>query len=471
MSEPVPVASQSARRDLTRGPVERHLVNLTVPMIWGIIAFMSVSLADAYFLGQLGTDELAAISFTFPVVFTLSTMAIGLGAGAGSVVSRAIGENDHRQVRRLATDSLILALLIVAVCCVLGWLTIDPLFRLLGAEGEIHDLVRRYMRIWYLGMPFLVVPLVANNLIRANGDARVPSLILIVSAAMNVGLAFWLIFGGLGVPPLGIEGAAWASLLARAAAFVLSLTIIITREKLIAFVRPPAEELLASWRRVLGVGIPAALGNMMNPIGVGLVTGMIATFGSENVAAFGAATRIEMFAAIPLLALSAAIGPIAGQNWGAGTRRRVDRALRLSFGFAVVWALAMSAAAFFGASTLARAFTTDPAVAAEIARYLHIVSTSLMGYGVIVVAAACCNAIGYPRSSLTIFLGRMAILYVPLSWIAARFFDVSAIYWAIWLANMLAGLLAGAIVLRIVNEARGKGGRTQDRASARIEPV
>lgn len=444
--------AKQARRDLTRGPVDRHLFNLTVPMIWGIVAVMSISLADAYFLGQLGTKELAAISFTFPVVFTFSTLAIGLGAGATSVVSRAIGENDRNQVRRLSTDSFILAVIIVAVSCVAGWLTIGPLFHLLGAEGEVFDLVERYMRIWYLGMPFLVVPMVANNLIRATGDAFVPSVIMTVAAVINVVLDPVFIFGGFGFPALGVEGAAWASLTARAISFVFSLTIVIWREKLITFARAPLDELVRSWRRVLGVGIPAALGNMMNPIGVAVVTGILATYGSESVAAFGAATRIEMLAAIPLLALSASIGPIAGQNWGAGSPGRIRRSLRLSFGFAVGWALAMGTGAFFAGPSLAMAFTSDPVVAEQISRYLLIISTSLMGYGVIVVAAACCNAIGHPRWSLAIFGGRMAVLYVPLAWLASLYFGVTAVFWAIWLANILAGLFAGFVVFQVLKD-------------------
>ncbi|MEL7239254.1 MAG: MATE family efflux transporter, partial [Planctomycetota bacterium] len=365
------------RRDLTRGSVTGHLRDLTLPMIWGIVAAMSISLADAYFLGQLGTTPLAAISFTFPVVFTFTTLAIGLGAGASSVVSRAIGEGDRRQVRRLATDSILLAVLIVVLVCVLGYLTIEPLFRMLGAEGEVLALIIAYMEVWYLGMPFLVVPMVANNLIRATGDALVPSLIMIVSAVVNVGLTPVFVFGLAGFPALGVEGAAWASLIARATVFVVSLSILIWREKLLAFARPPLDELTASWRRVLAVGLPAAGGNMLNPIGIALATSFLAAYGASDVAAFGAATRIEAFAAIPMLAMSAAIGPIAGQNWGRGKPGRIGEALRRAFVVSLAWAAACTLAAWLFAPALAASFSADVAVQARIAEYLRIVASSL----------------------------------------------------------------------------------------------
>ena len=438
-------------RDLTRGRVDRHLLKLTIPMIWGIVAALSISMADAYFIGQLGIEPLAAISFTFPVVFTFTTLAIGLGAGASSVVSRAIGQNDRDQVRRLGTDAIILAIIIVVVFCVAGYLTIDPLFHLLGAEGQVFENIRAYMRIWYLGMPFLVVPMVANNLIRATGDAVVPSVIMSVSSIVNIGLDPLFIFGGYGIPALGVEGAAWASLCARAVAFFFSLAILIWREKLIAFVRPPMTELLASWRRVLSVGIPAAAGNMMNPIGIALVTSFLAGYGAESVAAFGAATRIEAFSAIPLLALSAAIGPIAGQNWGAHQIARVRLALRLAFGFCAVWAIVLGLSAYLGGSWLAHAFASDEGVAEKIASYLLIISTSLAGYGVIVVAAACCNAVGYPLRGVMIFGTRMVVLYVPLSWLASRWFDVTTVFWAMWLTNICAGVVAWIVVFRVMD--------------------
>ncbi len=445
------VETPNNSRDLTRGSINGHLFNLTVPMMWGIVASLSISLADAYFLGRLGTVPLAAISFTFPVVFTFTTLAIGLGAGATSVVSRAIGQNDRAQVRRLATDAIILSMIIVILFCVVGFLTIDPLFRLLGAEGEVLEHIRSYMRVWYYGMPFLVVPMVANNLIRATGDAVVPSVIMSVSAVVNVALDPLFIFGGYSVPALGVEGAAWASLCARAVAFVFSIAILIWREQLIVFVLPPIAILVASWKRVLSVGIPAAAGNMMNPIGVALVTSFIAGYGADSVAAFGAATRIEAFAAIPMLALSAAIGPIAGQNWGADQIPRIRRTLKLAFGFSIAWALVMGTAAYFGGAWLAHAFTSDAEVAEKITTYLLIVSTSLMGYGVIVVAAACCNAIGHAVRGVLIFGIRMLFLYVPLCWLASLWFDLTAVFWAISLTNMLAGVVAYFVVLRVLD--------------------
>ena len=159
-------------QDLSIGPVGRRLPGPAAPMTPGILAAMSVALVDACFLGRLGTEELAAISFIFPVVFTVTGLSIGLGAGTASVVSRAIGEGDRGEVRRLSTDALALAVLMVAALSALGWLTIRPLFARLGAEGAVLEHVVGHMRIWSLGMPFLLVPMVSSNILRGRRRAR-----------------------------------------------------------------------------------------------------------------------------------------------------------------------------------------------------------------------------------------------------------------------------------------------------------
>ena len=435
-------------RDLTTGSVRGSLAGLALPMAIGILAAMSVALVDTYFLGRLGTEELAAISFAFPVVFTVTSLAIGLGAGTASVLSRAIGEGDREAVRRLATDSLVLAVLMVAALSALGWATARPLFALLGAEGAVLDHIVAYMRIWYVGMPFLVVPMVSNNILRAGGDAIVPSAIMIAVSVINAALDPLLIFGLWGLPRLEVEGAAWASLIARAVTAVISLGVVVFRERVVEFAIPPADALWRSWRRVLGIGVPAAVGNAINPMGIAVVTAIMATYGTTSVAGFGVATRVEAFAAIPMLALSSAIGPVAGQSWGAGRRERVLSALRQCFAFCAAWGVLVAGAFWSLGESIAGVFTDEAAVAEEAATYLMIVPISVAGYGVVVIAAGAYNALGKPLTGLAYYLARTAALYVPLAWLASALAGSWAVFAAIAVANAVAGALVAAHALR-----------------------
>ncbi|MCK5325883.1 MAG: MATE family efflux transporter, partial [Woeseiaceae bacterium] len=141
---------------LTEGPVGRHLVDMTLPVLLGITTMMAQGLIDTWFIGRVGDAELAAFGFSFPILMIVTSVAIGLGAGTSSVVARAIGANDHRRARRLSTDSLLLSFLIVAAVSFVGVLTIGPLFRLLGAPDDLIPLIRGFMTILYAGVPFIV---------------------------------------------------------------------------------------------------------------------------------------------------------------------------------------------------------------------------------------------------------------------------------------------------------------------------
>jgi putative MATE family efflux protein len=445
------------RQDLTNGDVRGHLWRLGLPMVIGIIAVMSIGLADAWFLGQVGTAELAAISFTFPVTFAIASVAIGLGAGASSVVARAIGTGDQHRVRRLATDSLGLAVLIVLVLSVLGWLTSRRLFAAMGAQGEVLDLIVAYMDIWYIGMPFLVVPMVAGSLLRATGDARIPSLTMVLSAVVNVVLDPILIFGLGPIPAMGMEGAAWATLIARAFSMVLALSVLILRERLIVLERAPWAEVRHSWQQVMAIGIPASLANMINPICLAIITAILARYGAETVAAFGVAGRIEALAAIPMLALSASIGPITGQNQGAGLPHRIRTALIDSFLFCALWGFGMALVLWFAAGWFAGHFSDDPDVIADIVTYLHIVPVTLGGYGVVIVAAAAYNALGLGYRAMGFYLLRSALFYVPLAWLASLWFDSSAVFAALAVANLLSGALICRRSLSGIDRAAKKG--------------
>ena len=138
---------------LTEGPVGRHLVNMTVPVLLGITTMMGQSFIDTWFLGKVGDDALAAFSFGFPILMIVTSIAIGLGAGTSSVVARAIGAENEERARRLTTDSLILSFLITAVVAVIGVVTINPLFRALGAPEEMIPMIRSFMLILYGGVP------------------------------------------------------------------------------------------------------------------------------------------------------------------------------------------------------------------------------------------------------------------------------------------------------------------------------
>ncbi len=428
---------------LTEGSVEGQLAKMALPMIGGIFAMIAFNLADTWFVSRLGTIPLAAMAFTFPVVMIFMSLSIGLGAGTSSVLARALGRADDREIRRLATDGMILATLLVIALAALGLATIDPFFSLLGADDETLPLVRQYMVIWYWGVGFLIVPMVGAAAIRATGNTKMPSLIMMASALINVILDPILIFGFMGLPGLELRGAAIATVVSRAFTLVASLWVLHRHEHLLTLEIPTLRELTTSWRRILHVGLPAAATNMVIPATMTVVTPLIASFGADAVAAFGAASRIEALSLIFFFALSAVIGPFVGQNFGARRYDRIRRALRSVYLFCLGFGLFLVVGFVLFGRPLAGLFSGEPRVIEIAAGYLLIMSLGYGMHGVVMSVAASCNSLGRPISALSLSLIRMLALFLPLAWLGSRIWGINGI----WIGAATANVTAGAIGL------------------------
>jgi len=433
---------QTEKGRLTEGPVGRHLVAMTLPVFLGIMTLMGQSLVDAWFLGQVGDRELAAFAFGFPILMIVTSVAIGLGAGTSSVVARAIGSGDSRRARRLTTDSLLLSFLITAAISLLGVLTINPLFRLLGAPDDMISLIRGFMLILYAGVPFVVVGMVGMAGMRATGDTRLPSKLMIAGAILNIGLDPIFIFGYGPIPEMGLNGAAMAALLARGAIFVGALLLLRGKMNLVSFSKPDPGELAQSWKDILHVGIPAAGTNVIVPVGTVLITAMIATYGPEAVAGFGVASRIEAMTLVVFYALSAIIGPFVGQNFSAGNESRILQALRMCMLFCVLSGLLMAAGLAASADYLPSLFSSSADVLRIASLFLWVAPIGYGAYGAVMVMNASFNGLGRPLPAVGISVARILVLYMPFAFIGKYYYGALGIFVAYSAANIISGVIA-----------------------------
>jgi putative MATE family efflux protein len=402
---------------------------------------MAQSFIDTYFLGRVGDRALAAYSFGFPILMIVTSVAIGLGAGTSSVVARAIGSGDNRRAQRLTTDSLILSFAITAAVSVVGLLTIEPLFRLLGAPEDMIPMIRSFMTILYGGVPFVVVGMVGMSSMRATGDTVLPSKLMIAGAVFNVILDPILIFGLGPVPALGLNGAAMAGLIARGAIFVGTLYVLYYRLDMVSFNKPRMPELRSSWGDILHVGIPAAGTNAIVPIGLAVITAMIARYGPEAVAGFGVASRVESMVLVLYYAMSSTIGPFVGQNLSAGKEDRIQTALRLCASFCIMSGLAIAVGLALLSGVLPGLFSDNPAVTDVTRLFLWIAPISYGAYGIVMVVNAAFNGLGNPMPGVVISVTRILVLYVPLAFLGKALYGMIGIFAAYAVANILSGAL------------------------------
>lgn len=427
--------------NLREGSIARHLTRLTVPMIWGIMAIISFQLVDTYFISLLGKDELAAISFTFPVTYMIFSFTMGFGIAMSSVASRLIGGGETDTVKRVTGHGLILGLLIGAALALTGTLLHDQIFRAMGADDAMLKLIRDYMFIWFAGSIFITVPLIGNAAIRATGDTFTPAIIMGIVALVNVILDPILIFGLLGAPALGMQGAAIATLIANAAAMIAGIYVLITKKKLLCTHQIQKFHLFwDSVKRLLFIALPAGLTNAIQPLVSAFILSMLAAHGTEAVAAFGVVNRIESFAFIILMALSVGLSPIIGQNWGAGKFDRVNETLKLAIGFNVIWSAFIAVILALLAKPIIGLFTDDPEIIRIGVLFFLIVPASYAFGNLIMGWASAFNAMGMPQRSVMMIFVKMVILLVPATYIGNTLGGITGIFIAIAIINVITGL-------------------------------
>ena len=437
---------------LTNAPVGRTLFNMTVPMVFGMVAMVAFNLVDTFFIGRLGTRELAALTFTFPVILAINSLTLGIGMGTTVAVARAIGRDDYKSARHLTTASLLLALFFAVLFTIAGKMTIGPVFLLLGAEEDMVLLISQYMSIWYWGAIFVVIPMVGNSAIRATGDTKTPSLIMLAAVCMNIILDPLLIFGLAGFPRMGLAGAALATISSRFTTMVLASWVLYHREKLISTVSLTKQIILRSWLKVLHVGLPVAASRLIAPVAIGFITNLIASYGHESIAAFGVGSRIDFFALAITIALASVISPFVGQNWTAGRKDRVKLGLKYANQFSLAYGLFMFLILSFSGGLIARLFSDNIEVVNLVRLYLWIVPAAYGLQSVAAIITSALNALKKSWISAGLSIGILFLVYLPSAWFGSRFFGLAGIFAAVIPAYAIGALASYLIIKNYLNK-------------------
>jgi|TARA_B100002003_G_scaffold233480_1_gene246401 putative MATE family efflux protein len=448
LSEELTVPGKPSKMDLSSGSVATHLIRLSGNMLMGFVSVMTANLMETVYVGQLGTLELAAVSYTFPIAMILQGVGMGLSVGAASVVARSIGLGDMDRVHRLFTHCLLLVVFLCSCLAALVFLNTDLVFRLLGAQPEILPLATRYLQVWLFGLPFFSVAMVGALLMRAMGDAVRPGYMMILGSVLHIALGAILVFGWGPVPRLGIEGAAWSFVIARAVACIGYFYFFLKDRLMVATIA----NLLTSWRDILHVGLPASASNLIGPMSMGVITRLLAGHGPEVVAGFGVAARVESMILMILLSLSMSIGPLVGQNWGARRYERVKLAISMACKFSLVWGLISFITMALYGEFFVSLINDDPKVVRTASLYLLILPLSMGLLGIILNVTQCFNAFGKPIPPLIISVSQMLVLYVPLALLGDHLWGYVGIFAAAALTNSILGVASWFWINRIVDQ-------------------
>ncbi|EGR7954394.1 MATE family efflux transporter [Vibrio vulnificus] len=434
------------KHGLLSAPIAETLRKMTVPMIFGMVAILMFNLVDTFFISLLGTEALAAISYTFPVTFAVNCITMGIGVGLSTSIGRLLGQGEAHQAARFTTHGLLLAVVLVALASTLGFFTVTPLFTLLGAKEALIPLIGQYMHVWYLTIPLLVIPMAGNSAIRATGDTKTPAKIMMLAGLINGVLDPLLIFGVGPFPELGIQGAAIASALSWLGALIGSFYVLIKREHLLGL--PQWQRLKEDWRQILKVGTPAALSNAMNPLSGAILMMMLSSHGTAAVAAYGAAQRIESILILVLMALTSALTPFMAQNFGAKNPQRAFQGLFVSMRFSVLFQGLVFLMMVPLSIPLAALFSQEQAVRDLLWHYLLVVPISYGFLGIVMMLVSGLNAMHQPLNAFRWSVIRLFVFTLPAAYLGSLLYDIEGLFIGIAVGNILVGLCSYLYALK-----------------------
>lgn len=447
------MAGPGGQAKFVDGNLMRHITVMSLTASVGLMAIFAVDLMNMVFISWLKDEEItAAIGYAGAILFFTTAFGIGISIAVSALVARAVGMRDLAGAREKATNGLILGVLLGIVFAGGVWAFLPGFVGLLGATGRTAELAVHFLSIVVPSQPFLLIGMIGGAILRSHGDARRAMMATVWGAVANAALDPVLIFG-LG---WGLTGAAIASVISRMVIAAMALAPIVRHYG--GFDRPSVAGVREDAASVFGIAGPAILTQLATPVGQAIVTRMVAGYGEAAVAGMAIAGRLTPVALGIIFAMSGAVGPIIGQNYGAGKLDRVRRAyldaliftgIVVAITTVILFALRAPIADLFHAEGLTRELL-----------YLFCGPLCLLFFfnGAIFVANAACNNLGAPLTSTAINWGRHTLGTVPFAlWLGG-----------IWGAGgVLIGQAVGGVVFGLV--AIWLGLRTIARAQPRAK--
>jgi putative MATE family efflux protein len=400
-------------QDLTSGPVTRHLLKTTGFMLVTMVFQTLYFLIDLYWVGRLGTQSVAAVGIAGNLSFAVLALTQMLGVGTTAVVSHAVGRKDHAQATLLFNQSQVLAMVVGVAFLLVGLVFRSSYSAAQSADAATAELANTYL-LWFVPALALQFALIAmGSALRAAGNFKPGMLVSTASVIINMVLAPFLIFGWGTGKAFGVAGAAISSLISIVIALLWFTTYFLKKDSYLHFDIGLWSPQLATWRRMLAIGLPAGFEFGMMAVYLAVVYAVSRPFGAAAQAGFGIGQRIVQAGFLPVVALGFAVAPVAGQNFGARLADRVKATFKdaslMATGIMILFALASHIAP----AALVGIFTNDPEVIAVGTDYLRIISWNYVASGIVFVASSTFQAMGNTVPSLFSSAVRFVLVTVP----------------------------------------------------------
>lgn len=435
-----------------QGSIMRHVVAMTATGSIGLISVFAVDALNLFYISRLGVAELAAaVGFAGTLMFFTTSIAIGLTIAVSALVARSLGRGDRAAAAVISGAAMAITFATTAIVTALTYPFLSQLLSLLGATGVTHDLATDFMRIVHPSTPLLALGMAATGVLRGTGDARRAMYVTLGAAVAAAILDPLLIF----LLDLRLTGAAISTVLSRLVLLGVGLNGVVRIHKLMAW---PDRTTLMQWARpFFAIGIPAILTQVATPVGNAWITRAIATHGDAAVAGWAVVGRLVPVAFGALFALSGAVGPIIGQNYGAGRVARVRETLGASLVFITLYVVAVWALMAFFSGSIASIFGAVGEARDIIVFFCLWVAGSFLFNGALFVANAAFNNLGHATTSTVFNWGRATLGTIPFVWVGSQMAGAQGVIAGWGLGAVVFGVAAIVVAFRQVNRLPGDG--------------
>ncbi|HEX7915681.1 MATE family efflux transporter [Rudaea sp.] len=406
--------------DLTQGPVSRHIIKMAMPIGIGMLFQTLYFLVDLYFVARIGDAAIAGVGAAGNIMFIVMALTQVLGVGTVTLIAQAVGRKDQGDANLVFNQSLLLAALCGLLTLVLGYLAIGPYMHMIGADTATQDAGIAYLA-WYLpGLALQFASVSMGSALRGTGIAKPTMLVQVLTVVINAILAPVLIAGWGTGSALGVAGAGLATTISIAVGVVLLALYFIKLEKFVAFERALWAPRVETWRRILGIGLPAGGEFALMFIYMAVIYTVIRDFGATAQAGFGIGARVMQAIFLPAMAVAFATSPVAGQNMGAGLPDRVRATFRSAIGIGSALMLALTLICQAKPDWFVRAFTQDAAVVAIATQFLRYISWNFVAQGIVFTCSGMFQALGNTVPSLISSASRLLTFALPTIWLSRQ---------------------------------------------------
>ena len=313
-----------------QGPIVKSLLAIMVPIIFANLLQTAYNLTDTFWVGRLGTNAVAAVSVSFPIIFLIIAFTSGIAMAGSILISQYKGRKNEEGMSDVAGQIMIMAVIFSAVLSILGYIFAPNIIRLLGAQGAVIPLAVSYLKYYILGLVFVFGFLVFQQMYQGVGDPKTPMMITLVSVLLNLVLDPLFIFGYKFIPAYGVAGAAIATIFTQGVAFIIGIILLLKGKDGLKLERIHLKFDFKLMNKIVKLGLPASIEQSSRAIRMIVITMISAGFGTTVLAAFGVGSRVFSFIIIPALSLAISTSIVVGQNIGAGKKERAAKVSRYS---------------------------------------------------------------------------------------------------------------------------------------------